>query len=103
VELQVTDETTFTERRNGGDRRVMTDRRSDETARELAAHTVEIKHLQQEVDKIADDVDDIKNTLHTISATLSEAKGGWRTIVAVGGALGVIASVVPWVVDSVHK
>jgi len=99
----VTDETIFTERRNGGDRRAMTDRRGDDTVRELAAHTVEIKHLQQEVDKIAGAVDDIKNTLHTISATLSEAKGGWRIVLAVGGALGVIASVVPWVIDNVHK
>ena len=63
--------------------------------RELAAHSVEIDHLQKDVERIIDDIRDIKATLHAINDTLSQAKGGWRTLMLVGGAgaaVGVTAS-----------
>ena len=69
------------------------------TARELATHANDIKHLQSDMDKMVQDMHEIKRTLAAIQKTLSEAKGGWRTLMYVGGASATIASFVTWLVD----
>jgi len=53
--------------------------------RELAVHETEIKHLQDDMDRMVRDIDDIKRSLEQINRTLSEAKGGWKTMMAVAG------------------
>jgi prefoldin subunit 5 len=58
------------------------------TARELATHAADIAHLQEGVDKLTKDVDEIKKALADIQRTLSEAKGGWRVLMLIGGAGG---------------
>ena len=58
-----------------------------ETARELATHAADIKHLQDDMDKLVSDMDDIKKTLQAINSTLSEAKGGWKVLMMLGGAV----------------
>ena len=63
-----------------------------ETARELATHAADIKHLQDDMDKLVADMDEIKKSLATINATLSEAKGGWRVLMMVAGASGTIGA-----------
>lgn len=69
------------------------------TARELATHANDIKHLQQDMDKMVADMDEIKRTLASIQKTLSEAKGGWRTLMYVGGASAAVASLLTWAFD----
>jgi len=69
------------------------------TARELATHANDIKHLQSDMDKMVQDMHEIKRTLAAIQKTLSEAKGGWRTLMYVGGASATIASFITWLVD----
>lgn len=64
------------------------------TARELATHTAEIKHLQDDMDKLVADMKQIKECLGDIKTTLSEARGGWRTLMIVGGASAAIGSLV---------
>ena len=59
-----------------------------QTARELATHAADIKHLQDDMDKLVSDMNDIKATLQSIQNTLSEAKGGWRMLMLIGGASG---------------
>ncbi len=54
--------------------------------RELATHSVEIRHIQDDMDKMMADVSDIKKSLEAINLTLSEAKGGWKTLMWVAGA-----------------
>lgn len=54
--------------------------------RELATHSVEISHIQDDVDKMMKDIAEIKKSLATISETLAEAKGGWKTLMWVAGA-----------------
>ena len=54
--------------------------------RELATHSVEIRHIQDDMDKMMADMSDIKKSLDAINLTLSEAKGGWKTLMWVAGA-----------------
>jgi len=54
--------------------------------RELATHSVEIRHIQDDMDKMMADMSDIKKSLEAINLTLSEAKGGWKTLMWVAGA-----------------
>ena len=62
------------------------------TARELATHAADIKHLQDDMDKLMQDIGDVKLTLASIQVTLSEAKGGWKAMMLLGGASSVIGA-----------
>lgn len=68
--------------------------------RELAVHETEIKHLQADMDKLVADMDDIKKTLNNINNTLAEAKGGWKVLMMLGGAGGVLGSAVTYFVQN---
>ena len=63
-----------------------------QTARELATHASDIAHLQSDMDKMAADIDEIKKMLTSINATLAEAKGGWRVLIGIAGAGGVLGA-----------
>jgi len=65
-----------------------------ETARELATHASNIQHLQEDMDKMIVEMAEIKATLQNIEKTLSEAKGGWKTLMAIGGAVSIITGVI---------
>lgn len=69
------------------------------TARELAEHGAEIKHLQLDMDKMIKDMEEVKEALREISKTLSEARGGWHMLMLVGGAGASIGAGVVWVAD----
>jgi len=60
------------------------------TVRELATHAADIKHLQDDMDRMVKDMNEIKKSLVKIQDTLSEAKGGWRTLMLIGGAGGAL-------------
>jgi hypothetical protein len=70
-----------------------------EQARELATHASEIRHLQSDMDKMVEDMEEIKKAIIEINKTLSEAKGGWKMLLAVGGAAGVVGSGITWLVS----
>jgi prefoldin subunit 5 len=61
--------------------------------RELAVHETEIKHIQEDMDRMMRDIDEIKQSLAGINRTLSEAKGGWKTMMAVAGLASAVAAV----------
>ena len=63
-----------------------------ETARELATHASNIQHLQEDMDKMVAEMAEIKVTLQSIEKTLSEAKGGWKVLMLVGGASSVVGA-----------
>jgi prefoldin subunit 5 len=67
--------------------------------RELAVHETEIKHLQADMDKLVSDMEDIKKTLSSINSTLAEARGGWKVLMMLGGAGGVLGSSVTYFVQ----
>jgi prefoldin subunit 5 len=62
------------------------------TARELATHAADIKHLQDDMDKMLENMKAMQATLTAIDRTLSEAKGGWKVLMLVGGASGTIGA-----------
>lgn len=67
--------------------------------RELAIHETEIKHLQADMDKLVQDMEDIKKTLNNINTTLAEARGGWKVLMMLGGAGGVLGSAVTYFIQ----
>jgi hypothetical protein len=64
-----------------------------ETARELATHASDIKHLQDDMDKLVSDMEAIKTALQDIQKTLSEARGGWKVLMWAGGAVSAFTGI----------
>jgi chromosome segregation ATPase len=64
-----------------------------ETARELATHASDIKHLQDDMDKMVSDIEAIKTALQEIQKTLSEARGGWKVLMWAGGAVSAFTGI----------
>ena len=62
------------------------------TARELATHASDIKHLQDDMDKMLENMKAMQATLTAIDKTLSEARGGWKVLMLVGGASGALGA-----------
>jgi prefoldin subunit 5 len=63
-----------------------------QTARELATHASDIKHLQDDMDKMLANMKEMQATLLAIDKTLSEARGGWKVLMLVGGASSVVGA-----------
>ena len=72
------------------------------TARELAEHGADIRHLQLDMDKMVKDMDEIKEAIREISKTLSEAKGGWRMFMMIGGVGATVGAAASWIIDLVR-
>jgi len=60
------------------------------TVRELATHAADIKHLQEDMDRLVKDMEEIKKCLGKIQNTIYETKGGWKTLMMIGGAGGAL-------------
>ena len=71
-----------------------------QTARELATHAADIKHLQDDMDKLVASMLAMQGTLATIEKTLSEAKGGWKVLMMIGGAGGALGATLTQLVNS---
>ena len=65
--------------------------------REIATHGAEIKHIQDDLDKIATEMAEVRKALDAINKTLSEAKGGWKLLMWIGGAVSALTGVVGFV------
>jgi len=74
---------------------------SIETARELATHAADIRHLQDDMDKLVESMTTMNKTLLSINETLSEAKGGWKVLMMFGGAGGVLGALFTQLIHSV--
>jgi prefoldin subunit 5 len=70
---------------------------SEEVVRELATHASDIRHLQDDMDKLVKDMEEIKKSLSEINKTLSEARGGWKVLLWAGGAASAVTSVVGFI------
>jgi prefoldin subunit 5 len=73
---------------------------SIETARELATHAADIRHLQDDMDKLVESMAAMQKSLAEINTTLSEAKGGWKVLMMIGGAGGALGAVLTQVIHS---
>ena len=70
----------------------------EQLIREIATHGAEIKHIQDDLDQIAAEMKEVRLALAEINKTLSEAKGGWRMLMLVGGAGGAVGGFITWLV-----
>jgi len=71
----------------------------DQLIREIATHGAEIKHIQDDLDSIAAEMKEVRIALAEINKTLSEAKGGWKVLMMIGGAGGAVGSFITWAVQ----
>ena len=73
---------------------------SEEIHRDLGKHDAQIDALKEQVHRLHSDMQLIMGQLNAIHQTLSEAKGGWRTLMWVGGlsaaAGGIVVKVMTW-------
>lgn len=65
---------------------------TQEIHRELGAHDARLDALEKDIQGLRKDMLRIFEKLDNINTTLSEAKGGWRTLMWVGGCSGVIGA-----------
>lgn len=54
--------------------------------RDIGKHDAQIDALQKQIAMLHDDMKRLNETISEIQATLSEARGGWRTLMWIGGA-----------------
>jgi len=73
----------------------------------LATMGREIRELKETQRKDMDDMrqsqKDLANKLDAVLTAMSEARGGWRTLMMIGGASGTIGAAVSWVVQHLGK
>lgn len=71
-----------------------------EIHRDLGKHDAQIDSLNHEVRRLHEDMASIATQLAQINQTLSEAKGGWRTLMMVAGFSatvgGVLVKLLSW-------
>lgn len=73
------------------------------TARELATHASDIKHLQEDMDKLVTTVTAIKESLDDIRKKLDQVEGGWKALMWLGGAISAGTGLVGYIVGHWSK
>jgi hypothetical protein len=63
-----------------------------EMARDIGRHDAQIETLQA-------DMAEMKKDVHEIKLMLAQAKGGWKTLMAVGGFAAVVGSILTKLID----
>lgn len=68
---------------------------------QIGRHDAQIEALERDIKHLREDIRQMNDTLTAISHTLSEAKGGWKTLMLVGGVAATVgagaAKVVSWI------
>ncbi len=70
---------------------------------DLGRHDAQIEALQEQVKQLHADMQRMNDTLTQISATLSEAKGGWKTLMLVGGIAATVGALFSKLVAWFHQ
>jgi prefoldin subunit 5 len=71
---------------------------SVQTARELATHANEIKHIQSDMDQVLHELNAMKTTIDLINQKLDRAEGGWKTLIWIGTAVSGVTGFIGYVV-----
>jgi archaellum component FlaC len=66
----------------------------EDLQRDLGKHDAQIDALDKDLREMKEDMRRIFEKLEAINATLSEAKGGWKTLMWVAGASAALGGVV---------
>ena len=70
---------------------------------DIATHRAEIAELRRDIAELREAVEGMHTLMLTMQSTLSEARGGWRMLLLVGGAGAAAATGVAWVVDHLPR
>ena len=73
-----------------------------QTARELATHANEIKHLQADMDKVLDELKTMMKTVDDINQKLDKAEGGWKTLIWIGSAVSGVTGAIGYIVGQIR-
>lgn len=83
---------------------------SDPSQQELTEARINIARLEAEVAHLSAGMIELKasqadmaDTLNAILTQLSEAKGGWRTLMLVGGAASTLGAGLTWAINHLPK
>jgi prefoldin subunit 5 len=63
---------------------------------------VEVEHMTRAINNLTSMLNEQAKTLAAIQKTLSEARGGWRTLMLVGGAASTIGALIAWISSHVR-
>lgn len=69
---------------------------------DIARLEAQVAHLSKTVEHLSETVSELSDTLHTINLTLAEARGGWRTMMLVGGAASALGGALTWVATHIR-
>ena len=72
------------------------------TARELATHANEIKHLQSDMDRVLQELDAMKTTIDSINQKLDKAEGGWKTLIWIGTVVSGVTGFIGYIVGHIR-
>lgn len=73
-----------------------------QTARELATHANEIKHLQSDMDRVLVELESMKQTVDSINQKLDKAEGGWKTLIWIGTVVSGVTGFVGYLVAQIR-
>lgn len=73
-----------------------------QNAIELAAMRVEVAYLKAGMADLRATSTAQNEKLDQVLAQLAEARGGWRTLMLIGGAAGTLGSVITWLISTVR-
>jgi prefoldin subunit 5 len=73
------------------------------TARELATHANEIKHIQSDMDRVLEELDAMKKTIDSINQKLDKAEGGWKTLIWIGTAVSGVTGFIGYLVAQIRS
>lgn len=77
----------------------MTQATEQQNAIQLAAMSVEVAHLKVAVADLRASQVELDRKLDQVLAQLAEARGGWRTLMLIGGAAGSLGSGLTWLIS----
>lgn len=64
-----------------------------EVHRDLGKHDAQIESLQLQIKQLHDELATVLSELQRINKVLSEARGGWKTLLAVGGFASAVTAI----------
>ncbi len=65
-----------------------------EVHRDLGRHDAQIESMQRRIDQLHADLNHVLAELQSINRVLSEARGGWKTLMAAAGLASALTAVI---------
>lgn len=65
----------------------------------LAQLQVEVAYMKAAISRLDDSNSELQQKLDKVLAQLAEARGGWRTLMLIGGAAGSLGSGITWLIS----